>query len=74
MYQNTKDLRAAMTRVLHDLEAGRISNTCARARVTAAKAILETLKVEIAAASLGRPFAAVEFDRDQRVVPLDRAA
>lgn len=53
MYKDTSELRDGLIALLADLESGNVSNSAARARVTIAKAILDTVKVEIAAASLG---------------------
>lgn len=65
--QTTADLRTAMVALFHDVEAGQISNSTARARVLVAKVIIDTLKVEIAAANLGRQFSAVSFDETERI-------
>lgn len=53
---NTANLRANLHQLLQDVEAGAISNTAARVRVTVAKALIDTIKVEIAAAALGTEF------------------
>lgn len=65
MYDTTADLRDGLRKLLDDLEGGRVSNSNARARVTIAKAILDTVKIELAAASLGMDFGPVALAKQQ---------
>lgn len=53
-YRTTSDLRNYLADLLEGVEAGKISNATARARVGIVKAMVDTLKVEIAATALGR--------------------
>lgn len=59
MYNNTADLRSGLRDLLIAHEKGEVTNTTARVRVNIVKAIIDTVKVEIAAASLGGEFEAL---------------
>ena len=61
MFKDTSDLREAMNKLYEGVEDGSVSNAAARVRVGIAKAMLDTIKVELAAASLGKQFSAVSF-------------
>lgn len=61
MTENTLELRRKMDAVLDEVESGRMSNSAARVRIMAAKVILDTIKVEITAAALGRGFSPVSL-------------
>lgn len=62
MFKTTEDLRHAMNKLYQDLEKGKVTNSAARTRVYIAKAMIDTIKVEIAAANLGKDFTAVGFN------------
>jgi hypothetical protein len=62
-YRNTEELRYYLDDLLADIESGKLTNGQARIRLMAAKATLDTIKVEIAAAALGRPFENVSFTK-----------
>lgn len=69
MFKTTADLRNAMNTLYDEVIAGKTSNATARAKVAIARAILDTLKVEITACSLGKQFSAVHFDEINNGVP-----
>ncbi len=69
MYHDTAELREGLRKLLVDLEAGKVSNSAARARVTIAKAILDTVKVELAAAALGMEFHPIPLGVPTRSAP-----
>ncbi len=62
MFKTTGDLRTAMVKLYQDVEQGKVTASVARAKVQVAKTIVDTLKVEIAAANLGKQFGTVRFD------------
>lgn len=66
MYNSTADLRNGLRKLLSDLETGAVSNSAARARVTIAKAILDTVKIELAAAALGTEFQPLSLTERKR--------
>ncbi len=59
--KNTCDLRAFFQKTLDEMQAGTISNTTARARLLLARGFIDTIKIEIAAASLGKRIDVVTF-------------
>ena len=65
MFKTTADLREAMNKLYADVESGRVTNTAARMKVQVAKVMLDTIKVEIGAAALGKQFSAVRFDESE---------
>lgn len=68
MIKSTEDLRGKLIAIFEEIEAGKISNTTARVKVAAAKAILDTVKIEIAAAQLGKQFSSVSFSDNGEVI------
>lgn len=74
MLKTTEDLREAMIKLYADIEAGRITNGQARTRAYVAKTIIDTLKVEIAAAALGKTVDAVSFAAADRRPKVRRVA
>lgn len=69
MFKSTSDLRNTLNQLYSDLQGNKVSNSSARARVQIAKTILDTLKIEIAAANLGKQFSAVHFDETENTLP-----
>lgn len=68
MYKDTSELRDSLNKLLSEVESGKVSNAAARTRVNISRAMLETLKVEIAAASLGTAFTPLSLQPPMRVV------
>lgn len=66
MFNNTVELRNEMVKLYKQVHDGEISNNVARTKVLVAKTIIDTLKVEITAASLGKQFGAVAFNDAER--------
>lgn len=60
-YNDTEELRTYLDGLLADIEAGKLSNGAARVRLSVAKTMLDTVKVEVSAAALGRGFDKVAF-------------
>jgi hypothetical protein len=63
---DTYAMREYLDRLMTEIEEGKLSNSSARVRVQIAKAMIDTVKVEIAAAALGRAFGAVSLARPER--------
>lgn len=72
MFKTTADLRNAMNTLYGEVVEGKVSGSIARTKVAIARAIVDTLKVELAAASLGKQFSAVRFDEVGSDVPSAR--
>ncbi len=66
MFKTTEDLRNAMVKLYDDIEAGKVTNSQARTRAYVAKTIVDTLKVEITAAALGKNIDALAFTQSER--------
>ena len=60
--RNTRELRAFIQKTIDGLQNGTLSNSVARTQINAARAFLDTVKVDIAALQLGRDLQPAEFD------------
>ena len=70
MFANTVQLRDAMIDLYGQIDKDEISSKKARLKLSAAGRIIDTIKIEIAAASLGRQFSGVAFSENGRVPAL----
>lgn len=70
--QSTSDLRAFLRETIQEVQAGKISNTVARTKLYAAKAFIDTLKVDIAISHLGRTLEPAVFDLETIAVPRNK--
>ena len=64
--KTTEDLRNKMVQLYADIEAGKVTNSQARTRAYVAKTIVDTIKVEITAAALGKSINTVEFNPERQ--------
>ena len=62
-YHDTEELRVYLDGLLAQIESGTLSNGSARVRLMVAKTMLDSIKVEVAAAALGRTFDKVSFGK-----------
>jgi hypothetical protein len=60
--QSTSEVRRFIEDTIHLVKNGEISNSVARTRLYAAKAYIDTLKVDIAVTQLGRELLPATFD------------
>jgi len=73
-YNDTEELREYLDELLTKIESGQMSNGSARVRLMLTKTMLESIKVEIAAAALGRGFEKVTFKGKQTAQKLKAVA
>lgn len=66
--KSTADIRTLLSSTLKGLDNGTTSTSIARIKVQAARAFLDTLKVELAAASFGKEAPAVTFSPPPQLI------
>lgn len=67
--QTTQDLRKQLQIIVDGLQKGIIAVSTARAQIAGIQAQLNSLRLEMNAVTLGRPFEAVSLDEDIRNRP-----
>lgn len=67
-YRDTGEMRQYLDDLLTEIHEGKISNASARVRVQVAKAMLDTVKIEIAALAIGQPLQTVSLEKRDGVV------
>jgi hypothetical protein len=72
-YRDTEELRSYLDNLLCLIENGELTNSQARVALLAAKITLDTVKVELSAAALGKSFAKVSFSRGEQKTSKIRA-